>query len=158
MLYDALEMKFRELKLRRDPQCPLCGEQPTITRLIDYEAFCGVPEPSTTHSMHPDEVSVQQLKQALDDPALGIKVIDVREPNEHQIAHINGATLLPLSQLAQRVAELNPDQVYYIHCKMGGRSMKALEFLRQQGFKDLKSVAGGITAWSNEIDPTVPKY
>jgi adenylyltransferase/sulfurtransferase len=158
MLYDALEMKFHELKLRRDPRCPLCGERPSITRLIDYEAFCGLNKPSTNNIMHPDEVSVQQLKEALDNPAQGIKVIDVREPNEHQIARINGAALLPLSQLAQRVAELNPDQPYYIHCKMGGRSMKALEFLRQQGFKNLKSVAGGITAWSNEIDPTVPKY
>jgi len=158
LLYDALEMKFRELKLRRDPQCPLCGEQPSITRLIDYEAFCGLNEPSTTQSMHPDEVSVQQLKQALDNPNLGIKVIDVREPNEHQIAHISGATLLPLSQLAQRFSELDPHQAYYIHCKMGGRSMKALEFLRLQGFKNLKSVAGGITAWSNEIDASVPKY
>ena len=158
LLYDALEMKFRELKLRRDPHCPLCGEQPSITELIDYEDFCGLNQPSQTPSMHPDEVSVQQLKQALDNPALGIKVLDVREPNEHQIAHIKGAQLLPLSHLVQRFTELDPEQPYYLHCKMGGRSMKALEFLRQQGFKNLKSVAGGITAWSNEIDPSVPKY
>lgn len=158
LLYDALEMKFRELKLRRDPQCPLCGEHPTITELIDYDGFCGVSEQPKSDSMHPDEVSVQELKQALDNPTLGIKVIDVREPNEYQIAHIEGVPLLPLSQLAQRFSELNPDQPYYIHCKMGGRSMKALEFLRQQGFKSLKSVRGGITGWSNEIDPNVPKY
>ena len=158
LLYDALEMKFRELKLRRDPQCPLCGENPTITGLIDYEGFCGIPPQQTPESMHPDEVTVQELKQALNNPKLGIKVIDVREANEHQIARIEGVTLFPLSQLAQRVSELNPEQPYYIHCKMGGRSMKALEFLRQQGFKSLKSVRGGITAWSNEIDPSVPKY
>ena len=158
LLYDALEMKFRELKLRRDPQCPLCGENPTITGLIDYEGFCGIPPQQAQDSMHPDEVTVQELKQALDNPKLGIKVIDVREANEHQIARIEGVTLFPLSQLAQRASELNPEQPYYIHCKMGGRSMKALEFLRQQGFKSLKSVRGGITAWSNEIDPSVPKY
>jgi adenylyltransferase/sulfurtransferase len=158
LLYDALEMRFRELKLRRDPQCPLCGEHPSITGLIDYEGFCGVSEKPKTDSMHPDEVSVQELKQALDNPSLGINVLDVREPNEHQIAHIEGVPLLPLSQLAQRFNELDPEQPYYIHCKMGGRSLQALEFLRQHGFKNLKSVRGGITAWSNEIDPTVPKY
>ncbi len=98
------------------------------------------------------------MKEALENPALGIKVIDVREPDEHKIAHIPGADLLPLSKLQQRFRELNPDQSYYLHCKAGGRSMQALEFLRQQGFKSLKSVKGGITAWSNEIDPSVPKY
>jgi adenylyltransferase/sulfurtransferase len=158
LLYDALEMKFRELKLRRDPQCPLCGEHPTITELIDYEGFCGVADKPNNDSMHPDEVSVQDLKQALGNPGLGIKVIDVREPYEYQIAHLTGAELMPLSQLAQRFSELDPDQPYYIHCKMGVRSMQALEFLRQQGFKNLKSVKGGITAWSDEIDPSVPKY
>ena len=151
-------MKFRELKLRRDPQCPLCGDNPTITGLIDYESFCGVNPDDQTHAMHSDEVTVQQMKQALENANLGIQVIDVREANEYQIAHVKGATLLPLSQLAQRFDELNPDQPYYLHCKMGGRSMRALEFLRQQGFKSLKSVAGGITAWSNEIDRSVPKY
>jgi len=158
LLYDALEMKFRELKLRRDPQCPLCGEHPTITELIDYEGFCGISEQTKTDSMHPDEVTVQQLKEALDNPNLSIKVIDVREPDEYQIAHIEGVPLMPLSQLSYRFGELNPNQAYYIHCKLGGRSMKALEFLRQQGFKNLKSVSGGITAWSNEIDPALPKY
>ena len=158
LLYDALRMKFRELKLRRDPQCPICGDHPSITSLIDYENFCGVNPPDQIKSMHPDEVTVQQLKAALDDPKSGIRVLDVREPNEYQIANIKGTTLLPLSQLAQRFQELDPEQPYYIHCKMGGRSMRALEFLRQQGFKHLKNVAGGITAWSNEIDPSVPKY
>jgi sulfur-carrier protein adenylyltransferase/sulfurtransferase len=158
LLYDALEMKFRELKLRRDPQCPLCGEHPTITELIDYEGFCGVSDQTKSDSMHPDEVTVQQLKEALDNPGLAIKVIDVREADEYQIAHIEGVPLMPLSQLSYRFKELNPDQAYYIHCKLGGRSMKAVEFLRQQGFKNLKSVMGGITAWSNEIDPSVPKY
>ena len=158
LLFYALEMKFRELKLRRDPECPVCGEHPAITKLIDYEMFCGIKPEAESHDMNPDEVTVQDLKRALDDPKLGIKVIDVREPDEFQIAHINGATLVPLSSLQQRFTELDPDSQYYIHCKAGVRSMKALQFLRQQGFKRLKSVAGGIGAWSDEIDPSVPKY
>jgi adenylyltransferase/sulfurtransferase len=158
LLFNALDMQFRELKLRRDPQCPLCGEHPVITQLIDYQTFCGVPPPSTIPTMHPDEVTVHELKRALDDPKLGIQVLDVREPDEYRIARINGARLVPLSTLPQRLTELDPDQPYYLHCKAGGRSMKALAFLRERGFKHLKSVKGGIAAWSDEIDPTVPKY
>ena len=158
LLFNALDMKFRELKLRRDPQCPLCGENPTITELIDYEMFCGItPEPATPAS-NPDEVTVQAMKRALDDPKLGIKVLDVREPDEYQIAHINGVPLLPLSVLPQRFTELDPNSEYYIHCKSGLRSLRALQFLREQGFKYLKSVKGGITAWADEIDHSVPKY
>ena len=108
--------------------------------------------------MSPDEVTVHDLKQALDNPKLGILVLDVREPEEHQIANINGTRLLPLSTLPHRFSELDPQQPYYIHCKAGGRSMTALRFLREQGFKHLKSVRGGISAWSDEIDRTVPKY
>jgi len=158
LLFNALDMQFRELKLRRDPQCPLCGENPAITQLIDYQAFCGAPPPSTTTTMHPDEVTVHELKRALENPQLGIQVLDVREPDEHRIARINGARLVPLSTLSERFAELDPNQHYYLHCKAGGRSMNALEFLRQRGFKHLKSVKGGIAAWSDEIDRTVPKY
>lgn len=158
LLFNALDMKFRELKLRRDPQCPVCGDNPTIKELIDYEMFCGIaPEPEEP-AMHPDEVTVQDMKRALDDPSLGIKVIDVREPDEYEIAHVDGVPLVPLSQLEQRFTELDPNQQYYIHCKMGGRSMRALQFLRQQGFKYLKNVKGGITAWSDEVDSGVPKY
>jgi adenylyltransferase/sulfurtransferase len=158
LLYNALEMKFRELKLRRDPQCPLCGEHPTITGLIDYEGFCGLPPQAERNQMHPDEVTVQEMKAALENPDLGIEVIDVREPNEQQIARVEGVPLLPLSQLPERFRELDPDQAYYLHCKAGGRSMRAVQFLRQQGFKNLKSVRGGIDAWSEQIDPRVPKY
>src|SRR5213593_636941 len=158
LLFNALEMKFRELKLRRDAECPLCGENPTITKLIDYEQFCGIPAEPVTNAPNPDEVSVQEMKRALDDPKLGIKVIDVREPDEYQIAHINGVPLFPLSVLPQRFTDLDPNQQYYIHCKSGMRSLKALQFLREQGFKYLKSVKGGITAWSDEIDHGVPKY
>jgi sulfur-carrier protein adenylyltransferase/sulfurtransferase len=157
VLFNALDMKFRELKLRRDPQCPVCGEHPTIKELIDYEQFCGiVPQPENVSN--PDEVTVQDMKKALDNPNLGIKVIDVREPDEYEIAHVDGVPLFPLSVLQQRFTELDPNQQYYIHCKMGGRSMKALEFLRGQGFKYLKNVKGGIDAWSDEIDRNVPRY
>jgi len=158
LLFNALEMKFRELKLRRDPQCPLCGENPTITRLIDYENFCGIKPQPATMSTNPDEVTVQEMQQALAQPSLGITVLDVREPPEHRIARVEGVTLLPLSQLAERFTELDPNRAYYVHCKMGARSMHALQFLRQQGFKHVKSVKGGLDAWSREIDPGVPSY
>jgi adenylyltransferase/sulfurtransferase len=158
LILNALEMKFRELRLRRDPQCPLCGENPTITELIDYQSFCGIPSTPAQPAANPDEVTVQEMKQALDDPKLGIKVIDVREPDEYQIAHIEGVTLIPLSALPQRFTELEANQHIYIHCKSGGRSLKALEFLREQGYKYLKSVRGGINAWADEVDHNVPKY
>ena len=156
LLFNALDMKFRELKLRRDPQCPICGEHPTIKELIDYEQFCGVvPKPRGTN---PDEVTVQDMKKALDNPALGIKVIDIREPDEYEIARVNGVPLLPMSQLRQRFTELDPNQQYYLHCKVGERSLVAVSFLKQQGFKYVKSVKGGIDAWSGEIDSNVPRY
>jgi len=158
LLFNALDMKFRELKLRRDPQCPVCGENPTIKELIDYEQFCGIAPEAAAPQANPDEVTVQEMKRALDNPALGIKVIDVREPDEYEIAHVNGVPLVPLSQIQQRFTELDPNQQYYLHCKAGVRSMKALSFLRQQGFKHPKSVKGGIGAWSEEIDPHVPRY
>ncbi|MST94333.1 MAG: molybdopterin-synthase adenylyltransferase MoeB [Pedosphaera sp.] len=158
LLFNALDMKFRELKLRRDPQCPLCGENPIITKLIDYEMFCGIlPEPANP-AQNPDEVTVQEMKRALDDPKLGIKVIDVRDPDEYQIAHINGVPQIPLGSLPQRFTELDPNQTIYLHCKSGIRSMKALKFLREQGFKYVKSVKGGISAWADEIDHSVAKY
>ncbi len=158
LLFNALDMKFRELKLRRDPECPICGDHPTIRELIDYEQFCGVqPEPAAAAS-NPDEVTVQAMKQALDNPKLGIRVLDVREPDEYEIAHVEGVPQLPLSVLPQRFMELDPNQEYYLHCKGGVRSLKALTFLKERGFKHVKSVRGGISAWSEEIDPSVPKY
>jgi adenylyltransferase/sulfurtransferase len=158
LLFNALDMKFRELKLRRDPQCPVCGEHPTITRLIDYEQFCGIVPQAAAPLGNPDEVTVQDMKKALDNPALGIKVVDVREPDEYEIAHVKDVPLLPLSELPNRFTELDPNQQYYLHCKGGVRSLKALNFLRQQGFKYVKSVKGGIAAWSVEIDHSVPRY
>ena len=157
LLFNSLEMKFRELKLRRDPACPVCGENPTIKELIDYEVFCGI-QPEADPGENPDEVSVQEMKRALDNPNLGIKVVDVREPDEYEIAKVDGVPLLPLSQLNERFTELDPNTQYYLHCKSGVRSLKALGFLRQQGFKYVKSVKGGITAWAEEIDSNVPRY
>jgi molybdopterin/thiamine biosynthesis adenylyltransferase/rhodanese-related sulfurtransferase len=158
LLFNALDMKFRELKLRKDPNCPICGENPTITELIDYQQFCGIPQQEEENDHSADEVSVQDMKKALDDPSLGIKVFDVREPDELEIARIEGVPQIPLSQLPQRFTELDPNEQIYLHCKAGGRSLKALNFLREQGFKYTKSVAGGITAWSEEIDSNVPLY
>jgi adenylyltransferase/sulfurtransferase len=158
LLFNALEMKFREVRLRRDPKCPLCGENPTITKLIDYEMFCGIPPQSAVPASNPDEVTVQEMKKALEEPALNIGVIDVREPDEYQIAHVKGVPLVPLSTLHLHFTELEPNQQIYIHCKSGVRSMRALQFLREQGFKYVKSVKGGISAWSDEIDHNVPKY
>jgi adenylyltransferase/sulfurtransferase len=157
VLFNALDMKFKELKLRRDPACPICGEHPTIKELIDYEVFCGI-QPEAENTGNPDEVTVQDMKKALDNPSLHIKVVDVREADEYEIAKVAGVPLLPLSQLPERFTELDPNQQYYLHCKGGVRSLKAVNFLKQQGFKYVKSVKGGITAWSDEIDRSVPKY
>lgn len=158
LLYNALEMRFREIKVRRDPECPLCGEHPTITSLVDYEQLCGVKTDWPTPSLHPDEVTVQDMKRALETPALGIQVVDVREPNESAIVRIAGTTLLPLSELEQRHGELNPNQTIYLHCKAGVRSLMAVESLKRKGFKSVKSVCGGLAAWADAIDPSVPKY
>ncbi len=157
LLFNALDMKFRELKLRRDPACPVCGEHPTIKALIDYEMFCGI-VPESEPAANPDEVTVQDMKKALDDPSLGIKVVDVREPDEYEIARVDGVPLLPMSELRSRFTELDPNTRYYLHCKVGVRSLQALSFLRQQGFKYVKSVKGGIDAWAEEIDRNVPRY
>src|ERR1700743_2480523 len=158
LLFNALDMKFRELKLRRDPKCPICGDHPTIKELIDYEMFCGIPDEPAEPAANPDEVTVTDMKKALDNPKLNIKVIDVRDPDEYEISHIKGIPQIPLGELSQRFTELDPNQQLYIHCKSGVRSMKALRFLREQGFKYVKSVKGGINAYADEIDHNIPKY
>ena len=170
MLYDALAMRFRELKLRRNPECPVCGDNPTIHALIDYHQFCGVPKPqegqpmegetvsaSPTGFISDTEIDVIALKGKLDHGDK-FQFVDVREMNEYQIASIPGATLIPLNDVPKRFSELNPNVETIVHCKMGGRSAKACDFLRGQGFKNVKNVLGGITAWSDKVDPSVPKY
>ncbi len=158
LVVDALSMKFRELKLRRDPNCPVCGARPTITTLQEESTVCATSRPDVCSAMHDDEVSVQDMKRALEDASLNILVVDVREPEEHAIAHVEGTRLLPLSQMAQRCQELDPAQTIYLHCKSGGRSMRTVQFLKQQGFKNVKSVRGGIDAWAQFVDPRVPRY
>lgn len=160
LLFDALAMRFREIKVRRDPACPVCGENPTLTGLVDYEEFCGMTNHASSgnHRLRPDEVSVQQLKAALDDPASGVQVVDVREPAEEAIARVPGARLIPLNNLPANTATLDPGRPCYVLCHHGMRSLRATGFLRQQGFAQAFSVQGGIDAWSAEIDPAVPRY
>ena len=162
LIYDALRMKFRELKLKKDPECPVCGTNPTVTELIDYEQFCGVapaaPEVAVSTSTNNDtETDVKELKRKLDAKE-DFFLLDVREPNEFQIGRIPGSTLIPLGEVPQRVSEIPRDKEIVVHCKMGGRSAKAAAFLRQQGYKNVKNLKGGILDWSDKIDPTVPKY
>lgn len=159
LLVNALDMKFRELKLRRDPACPVCGERPTITELIDYDRFCSSSQsPPAGGGLAPDEVTVQDLERALARPDLGIQVLDVREPFEHEIVRLEGVRLLPFSTLEQRCGELDPQRVYYLCCRTGARSHQAVARLRQRGFPQVKSVRGGLRAWAAEVDPTLPVF
>jgi molybdopterin/thiamine biosynthesis adenylyltransferase/rhodanese-related sulfurtransferase/molybdopterin converting factor small subunit len=160
LLFDALKMKFRELKLRRNPECPLCGEQPTITGLIDYEQFCGItPQPAQPADTSDWEITPAQLNAQLDQ-GRQVTIIDVREPHEWQICNLEaqGAQLIPLGQFAARMSELNSADEIVVHCKMGGRSAKAYELLKQAGFKKIKNLKGGITAWADQVDRSMPKY
>jgi adenylyltransferase/sulfurtransferase len=162
LLFDALKMKFRELKLRRNPECPLCGDNPTIKELIDYDAFCGITPPhaaATVAESSDWEVTPAQLKAELDG-GRKLTIIDVREPHEWQIGNLEplGARLIPLGQVASRINELNPEEDIVMHCKMGGRSAKAYETLKQAGFKKIRNLKGGILAWSDQVDPSIPKY
>jgi sulfur-carrier protein adenylyltransferase/sulfurtransferase len=156
LLFDAMKMKFRELKLRKDPSCPLCGPNPTIHELIDYELFCGL-KPATTEPVMTGfgEITVQELKSAMD-AKLDFDLIDVREPQEYEVGKISGSKLIPLGDLPQRLHELDSAREIVVHCKMGGRSARACKILYDAGFRKLKNVAGGIDAWSAEIDPSVP--
>jgi adenylyltransferase/sulfurtransferase len=160
LLFDAWHMRFRELKLRKDPSCPVCGERPTIKELIDYEEFCGLKPQAASQAKEQkmEEITATELKQRLD-RGDDVQIIDVREPNEYQIARIPNSKLIPLGQVTNRMSEIDPGRETVMHCKMGGRSAKAIEALRRAGFTGrLINLKGGITAWSNEVDPGVPKY
>jgi molybdopterin/thiamine biosynthesis adenylyltransferase/rhodanese-related sulfurtransferase len=156
MLYDALAMRFRELKLRRNPECPVCGDHPTVTELIDYEQFCGiVPEPAQTDASYeitPIEVAAW-LKR--DDPPF---LLDVREPNEWDIGHLPGATRISVNELADRLGELDTAREMVVYCRSGVRSGRAVDLLRGTGFRKVKNMTGGILRWSDEVDPSIPKY
>lgn len=160
LLFDAWQMKFRELKLRKDPKCPICGEAPTITELIDYEEFCGFRDHAQEkiEAEKSGEITATELNEFLkrgDD----IQIIDVREPHEYEIARIPGARLIPLGQVVKRMNEIDPAKETVMQCKGGVRSAKAIDALKQAGFEGkLINLRGGITAWSDEVDPMVPKY
>jgi adenylyltransferase/sulfurtransferase len=162
LIYDALKMRFRELKLRKDPDCPVCGTHPTVTKLIDYEQFCGIrPEPAASQqagaAVNEWETTSVDLKKRID-AGDDVLILDVREPNEYQICRIPGSVLIPLGELPRRYAELPKDKDIVAHCKMGGRSAKATEFLQSVGFKRVKNLRGGILDWIDKVDPSQPKY
>ena len=157
--FDALKMKFREFKLRRDPKCPVCSEHPTITELIDYDEFCGIPqaaEAEAAESVVP-AITVGELKRKLAAKE-DFLLLDVRETYEYDIARIPGAKLIPLGELPSRMSELDSAQEIALQCKSGRRSAQALRLLQEAGFSKLVNVSGGIEAWANEIDPATPKY
>jgi rhodanese-related sulfurtransferase len=157
LLYDALHMRFRELKLRRDPNCPVCGDRPTIRELIDYQEFCGLRPPAQAPAAVSPVITPREVKAKLD-RGDRFTLIDVREPHEFQICRIPGGQLIPLGELPKRLAELDPNSEFVAYCKMGGRSQKAVDLLIQKGFRNVRNMTGGILAWSDQVDPSVPKY
>src|SRR5687768_1789669 len=163
LIYDALNMKFRELRLRKDPECPVCGTNPTVTKLIDYEQFCGMrPEPAAAPAtgaaaVRDWEITSVELKKKLDAGETPF-ILDVREPNEYQINRIPGSVLIPLGELPRRYQELPKDREIISQCKMGSRSAKAMDFLKTVGFTNVKNLKGGILDWVDKVDPSQPKY
>jgi sulfur-carrier protein adenylyltransferase/sulfurtransferase len=160
LLYDALGMSFREMKLRKDPNCPVCGENPTVTELIDYQEFCGIPQAQAAESVDElPEITVRELKEKLD-AGEEVAVLDVREPHEYEVANLEaqGAKLIPLGELPNRLSELNQNDEVAVYCKTGGRSAKAVKILQDAGVGNVYNVEGGITAWSEEVDPSIPRY
>jgi adenylyltransferase/sulfurtransferase len=166
-MVDALEMNFRTLNVPDNPECPVCGDNPTVTELIDYEEFCGINFDGSEHGSSDDvsdsddavpEISVHDLKQKRDSGD-GPFVLDVREPYEAEIASIDADQLIPVDQLADRLDELevDTDEEFVVHCRSGGRSAKATKMLREKGYK-ASNLAGGVLAWSDEIDDSVPQY
>ena len=160
LLFDALKMRFRELKVRKDPDCPVCGEHPTVTQLIDYEQFCGVtpatPAAATTPGAQ-DEATVEELQTRLDRQE-SFLLLDVREPQEFEICRIPGSVLIPLGDLPARLSELEGRDDMIVHCKSGARSGKAVRLLREAGYGRARNLKDGILAWIDRIDPTLPKY
>jgi adenylyltransferase/sulfurtransferase len=156
LLIDALAMKFREVKLRRNPECPVCGDNPSIRELIDYEQFCGLRGQEQAPELGVPEIEPSELKQLMDagEPFV---LVDVREPHEWEICNLGGQ-LIPLSQLPSRVHELSSADEIVVMCRSGMRSARAVDFLRQAGFRKVKNLRGGILGWSSQVDPSVPRY
>ena len=161
LIFDALKMRFRELKLRKDPDCPVCGDHPTVTQLVDYEQFCGIAPAATaaasSSTEDADEATVEELKTRLDRHE-SFLLLDVREPQEFEICRIPGSVLIPLGDLPSRLSELEGRDDMIVHCKSGVRSGKAVSLLREAGYSKARNLKGGILAWINRIDPTLPKY
>jgi adenylyltransferase/sulfurtransferase len=159
LVLDALKMRFREMKLKKDPACPVCGEHPTVTELIDYAAFCGIrgEEADAVDLGSEWEISPKALKAQLT-KGEELVILDVRNPEEAEISRIDGSILIPLGELAERVAELNTADRIVVHCRMGGRSAKAVEFLRSAGFRKVKNLTGGINSWAKDVDPSLAIY
>ena len=157
--FDALKMKFREFKLRKDPKCPVCSENPTITELIDYDQFCGIPQAKAEEEAeaHVPAISATELKAKLDRGDRFV-LVDVREPFEYDICRIPGSRLIPLGQLPSRMSELDSADEIVLQCKSGVRSARALKLLQEAGFGKLSNLDGGIAAWADQVDPSVPKY
>ena len=157
LLFDALRMRFRELRLRKNPECPACGEHPTIDHLIDYEEFCGIRGEEVKSTVSVPEITPMQLKEMMDDER-DFRLVDVREPHEFDICRIPGSVLIPLGDVPARMNELDSAQEIVVHCRSGMRSARAVELLQKAGFRRIHNLKGGILAWSDQVDPTVPKY
>jgi sulfur-carrier protein adenylyltransferase/sulfurtransferase len=157
--FDALKLRFKEFKIRKDPNCPICGDHPTLHELIDYDQFCGIPQADAEAAKEMDvpTITAIDLKQKFDRHDKFV-LVDVREPFEYEITHIPGSKLIPLGELPARLSELDSADDIVLQCKSGGRSAKALRILQEAGFRKLSNLEGGITAWSDDVDPTVPKY
>lgn len=157
LLFDALNMKFREVKLRKDPECPICGAHPTITHLIDYEEFCGIRGEEQATSNKVPEITAPEVKKMMDERKRFV-LIDVREPHEYQICRIPGSTLIPLGDVPRRMHELNSADEIVVHCRSGMRSAQAVELLMKAGFRKIHNLKGGVLAWADQVDPGMPKY
>jgi sulfur-carrier protein adenylyltransferase/sulfurtransferase len=157
--FDALKLRFREFKIRRDPNCPICGDHPTIHELIDYDHFCGIPQADAeaAKALEVPTITAVELKKRMDRKEKFV-LVDVREPFEYEISRIPGSRLIPLGELPARLSELDSADDIVLQCKSGGRSAKALRILQEAGFRKLSNLEGGITAWADEVDPSVPKY
>jgi sulfur-carrier protein adenylyltransferase/sulfurtransferase len=157
LLFDALNLKFRELKLHKNPDCPVCGAHSSVTRLIDYEQFCGIRGEEHLESTDVPEITPAEVKKWMDE-AKPFVLVDVREPHEFQICRIPGSTLIPLGDVPKRMNELNSADEIVVHCRSGMRSAKAVELLMKAGFRKIYNLKGGVLAWSDQVDPSMPKY
>ena len=157
LLFDALNMKFRELKLRKNPECPVCGTHPTLTKLIDYEQFCGIRGEEHVPLTKVPEITAPEVKKMMDEKKPFV-LVDVREPHEFQICRIPGSVLIPLGDVPRRMHELNSADDIVVHCRSGMRSAQAVEFLMKSGFRKIHNLKGGVLAWADQVDPSMPKY